>query len=332
MNHVFTPFQWGKMTLSNRLVMAPMCMYSANEEGDVQPFHLAHYTARAYGGVGLVIVEATAVEARGRISINDLGIYSDQHLAGLHQLVANVHAAGTPIAIQLAHAGRKSGDLSQPSIAPSAIPFTLEQRMPNAMSHQDIQDVIYAFGKAAHRAQQVGFDGVEIHGAHGYLINQFLSPISNQRTDDYGGSLDNRVRFLKDILHEVHRYFHGTIWVRLSVEEYVEGSHHVDDTLRVLELIRSLIVGVNVSSGGIAPSAPKVFPGYQLPFAKAIEAIGIPTIGGGLITTPEQIENALEEGVSLIYLGRPLLLNPYFVLQLTKTYQPEKVLKAYRRG
>jgi NADPH2 dehydrogenase len=128
MNHVFTPFQWGKMTLSNRLVMAPMCMYSANEEGDVQPFHLAHYTARAYGGVGLVIVEATAVEARGRISINDLGIYADQHLAGLHQLVANVHAAGTPIAIQLAHAGRKSGDLSQPSIAPSAIPFTVEWR------------------------------------------------------------------------------------------------------------------------------------------------------------------------------------------------------------
>lgn len=312
--------------------MAPMCMYSADEEGQVQPFHLVHYPSRAYGGVSLVIVEATAVEARGRISIHDLGIYDDRQLAGLHQLVASVHAAGKPIAIQLAHAGRKSGDMERPSIAPSAIPFTPDHRLPNAMSIEDIQTVIHAFGKAAHRAQQAGFDGVEIHGAHGYLINQFLSPISNHRTDAYGGSLEGRTRFLKDILEEVHRHFRGAIWVRLSADEYVEGGHRIEETLKVLDIIRPLIVGVNVSSGGIAPVAPKVYPGYQIAFAKAIESIGLPTMGGGLITTAEMIKNALEEGVSLVYLGRPLLLNPYFLVQLQKQSDPDNVLKQYRRG
>lgn len=329
---LFTPFQWGSLSLKNRLVMAPMCMYSANEEGHVQPFHLAHYPARAYGGVSLVIVEATAVESRGRISIHDLGIYDDAQLAGLHQLVSAVHHGGAKIAIQLAHAGKKSGDMSQEAISSSAIPFTPEHRTPRAMTKEDIQTVIHHFRLAAHRAQQAGFDGVEIHGAHGYLINQFLSPLTNHRTDEYGGSIENRTRFLIEILQAVSTKFHGAIWVRLSVEEYAEGGHHVEETLRVINLIKPYVVGVNVSSGGAVPVSIQSYPGYQLGFAKVIEKQGIPTIGGGLVTTYEQIEDALGQGISLIYLGRELLLNPYFYLQLVKKYHPHDLIAPYKRG
>jgi NADPH2 dehydrogenase len=329
---IFEPFQWGKLSLKNRLVMAPMCMYSASEEGEIQPFHLAHYPARAYGGVGLVIVEASAVESRGRISIHDVGIYSDAHLAGLHQLVSSVHQGGAKIAIQLAHAGKKSGDMKQEAISASALPFTPEHRIPKEMTQEDISTVIMAFQQAARRAQQAGFDGIEIHGAHGYLINQFLSPLTNHRLDEYGGSVENRTRFLKEILEAVHSVFRGEIWVRLSVEEYAEGGHHVDDTLQVVQGIRSLIAGVNVSSGGAVPVSIRSFPGYQLPFALALEKAGIPTMGGGLLTNDQDIENALKQGVSLIYLGRELLLNPYFYLQLVKKYRPEDVIAPYKRG
>lgn len=329
---LFEPFQWGNLSLKNRLVMAPMCMYSASEEGEVQPFHLAHYPARAYGGVGLVIVEATAVESRGRISIHDLGIYSDAQLAGLHQLVSGVHQGGAKISIQLAHAGKKSGDMNQEAISPSAIPFTKDHRMPKAMTLADIHTVIEAFKQAARRAAQAGFDGVEIHGAHGYLINQFLSPLTNHRQDAYGGNLEKRTRFLKEILEAVHQVFKGEIWVRLSVEEYAEGGHHVEETLKVIEQIRPLIAGVNVSSGGAVLTNIQTFPGYQLPFARTLEKAGIPTMGGGLLTHETQIEEALQQGISLVYLGRELLLNPYFYLQLVKKYQPDLMISQYKRG
>ena len=328
----FSPISWGTLPLKNRIVMAPMCMYSADDHGFVLPFHFAHYTARAYGGVAMVITEATSVEARGRISSQDLGIYDDQHVSGLKRLVDEVHVAGSLIAIQLAHAGRKCGVKSHPSIAPSAVTFSQEYPVPTAMTISDIHQVIQSFREGARRAQLAGFDGIEIHGAHGYLINQFISPLSNLRQDKYGGILTNRLRFLQEILQAVRSVFKGEVWVRLSADEYAEGGHHLQDTIALLQLIRPLIAGVNVSSGGVVPFPIKPSPGYQLPLSRGIQAAGIPTIGGGLITTMEAIEEALEKDASLVYLGRPLLLNPYFVLQEIKKHSPERILKAYQRG
>ena len=327
-----SPTLWGKLSLKNRVVMAPMCMYSADENGFILPFHYAHYTARAYGGVSMVITEATAVEARGRISSQDLGIYDDRHVTGLKKLVDEVHVAGSLIAIQLAHAGRKCGVKNHPSIAPSAITFSQDYPTPLAMTIADIRQVIQAFREGASRAQLAGFDGIEIHGAHGYLINQFISPLSNLRQDEYGGNLTNRVRFLKEILQAVRSVFKGEVWVRLSADEYADGGHHLQDTIDLLRLIQPLIAGVNVSSGGVVPFPIKPSPGYQLPFSRGIKDAGIPTIGGGLITTFEGIEEALDRDATLVYLGRPLLLNPYFVLQEIKKHAPERMLKAYQRG
>ena len=328
----FSPISWGTLPLKNRIVMAPMCMYSADDHGFVLPFHFAHYTARAYGGVAMVITEATSVEARGRISSQDLGIYDDQHVSGLKRLVDEVHVAGSLIAIQLAHAGRKCGVKSHPSIAPSAVTFSQDYPVPTAMTISDIHEVIQSFREGARRAQIAGFDGIEVHGAHGYLINQFISPLSNLRQDKYGGILTNRLRFLQEILQAVRSVFKGEVWVRLSADEYAEGGHHLQDTIALLQLIRPLIAGVNVSSGGVVPFPIKPSPGYQLPLSRGIQAAGIPTIGGGLITTMEAIEEALEKDASLVYLGRPLLLNPYFVLQEIKKHSPERILKAYQRG
>jgi NADPH2 dehydrogenase len=332
MVRAFSPIAWGKLQLKNRIVMAPMCMYSADEHGFVLPFHFAHYTARAYGGVAMVITEATSVEARGRISIQDLGIYDDRHVVGLKKLVDEVHIAGSMIAIQLAHAGRKCGVKTHTSIAPSAVTFSQDYPVPATMTIADIQEVIHSFREGARRAQLAGFDGIEIHGAHGYLINQFLSPLSNLRQDQYGGNLQNRVRFLIQILQAVRSVFKGEVWVRLSADEYADGGHHLQDTIALLQLIKPLIAGVNVSSGGVVPFPIKPSPGYQLPLSRGIQDAGIPTIGGGLITTMEAIEEALDKDATLVYLGRPLLLNPYFVLQEIKKHAPERMLKAYQRG
>jgi NADPH2 dehydrogenase len=328
----FSPIAWGKLQLNNRIVMAPMCMYSADEKGFILPFHYAHYTARAYGGVAMVITEATSVEARGRISAQDLGIYDDRHVSGLKKLVDEVHIAGSLIAIQLAHAGRKCGVKTHTSIAPSAMTFSQDYPVPAAMTIADIQEVIHAFREAARRAQLAGFDGIEIHGAHGYLINQFLSPLSNLRQDQYGGNLQNRVRFLMEILQAVRVVFKGEVWVRLSADEYADGGHHLRDTIALLQIIKPMIAGVNVSSGGVVPFPIKPSPGYQLPLSRGIKDAGIATIGGGLITTMEAIEEALDKDATLVYLGRPLLLNPYFVLQEIKKHAPERMLKAYQRG
>lgn len=326
------PTTWGKLTLKNHVVMAPMCMYQADTHGVIQPFHHAHYTARAYGGVAMVIMEASAVESRGRISDRDIGMYHDDHVTGLKKLVDEVHLAGSLMAIQLAHAGRKSGIKDETTIAPSAIAFSQDYPTPNAMTLTDIKEVIAAFEKAAKRAQVAGFDGIEIHGAHGYLINAFLSPLSNHREDMYGGSIENRTRFLKEILMVVRHVFKGEVWVRLSAEEYAEGGHHLNETIQVLKIIQPYIAGVNVSSGGVIPTPIQPKPGYQLPFANQIQASGILTIGGGLITTVDQIESALDRDCHLIYLGRELLLNPYFVLQQIKKHAPERMLKPYQRG
>lgn len=331
--HTFESFQLGKLTLKNRLVMAPMCMYSAPTTGMVQPFHVTHYSTRAYGGIGLVIVEATAVEPRGRITDHDLGIWSDDQVVGLSSIVQHVHSAGAKVAIQLAHAGRKSMAVDQP-VAPSVIAYSGDYRTPTELTTEDVYRVIDAFRQGARRAQLAGFDGVEIHGAHGYLINEFISPLSNHRIDEFGGSLVKRARLLELVLQAVHEEFKGAIWVRVSAEEYAPEGHHIDETIQVLQHIRSWIDGVNVSSGGVVPYPISAGPLYQMKLASAIKTAGFTTIGGGIVTTIEEIDTIFEhEQADAVFLARELLRNPYFPLHYAKAKGLMKLIPAaYERG
>lgn len=330
----FQPFEIKNLTLKNRLVMAPMCMYQSDDSGMVKPFHMVHYPTRAYGGVGLVILEATAVEPRGRISVNDLGIWSDEQVKPLQDLVQAVHQAGAKIGIQLAHAGRKASVQNEPIVAPSAIAFSSQYARPQELSVREIHNIINAFQKGAIRAKKAGFDVIEIHGAHGYLINQFLSPLANQRGDDFGGPMQHRVRFLLMIIESIRKVYDGVLFVRLSAEEYAKEGHHIDQTLEVVQAIQPYVDGIDVSSGGVVPVSMDVFPGYQVPFSSKIHQLGIPTIAGGLITTCEQIESILQhQQASLIFLGRELLRNPYFPMHMAKKNQlSEWIIKPYERG
>jgi NADPH2 dehydrogenase len=330
---LFESLQISQLELKNRVVMAPMCMYSADKQGIVQPFHLVHYPARAYGGVGLIIVEATGVEPRGRITENDLGIWSDDHIPGLKKLVEAVHLAGAKIGIQLAHAGRKAM-VSEPIVAPSALAFSPSYQTPNALSVSEIKGIVEAFRQAAIRAELAGFDCVEIHGAHGYLTNQFMSPLANQRTDAYGGSPANRRRFLEEVLTAVRSVWAKPLLLRLSAEEYAEGGNHLADTLETLSALPVKPDVVHVSSGGVVSVKFDVFPGYQIAFADAVKKLGFVTIGGGLITTPEHVEQILSEGkADLVFLARELLRNPNFVLKAAVlANRKDLVWKAYERG
>lgn len=330
----FDSLQLKDLVLKNRLVMAPMCMYQADEQGFVQPFHLVHYPTRAYGGVGLIITEATAVEARGRISKNDLGIWSDDHIEGLKKIVDGIHLGGAKAGIQLAHAGRKATIQNEAIVAPSPISFSNQYQTPKELSIFEIEAIIQKFQDGAKRAMRAGFDMIEIHGAHGYLINQFLSPLANQRGDDYGGPLEHRVRFLKRVIQAIREVYSGVLAVRLSAEEYDPMGHHLEQTLEVVRLIQSDVDLIDVSSGGVVTVKMDVFPGYQVPFSTKIHQTGIPTIAGGLITTCEQIESILvHQQASLVFLGRELLRNPYFPLHMAKKMgRLELITKPYERG
>lgn len=330
----FQPFEIKNLVLKNRLVMAPMCMYQSDDSGLVKPFHRVHYPTRAYGGVGLVLLEATAVEPRGRISVNDLGIWSDEHIAPLQSLVQAVHQAGAKVGIQLAHAGRKATVQNEAIVAPSAIAFSSQYTTPKELSVREIHQIVQAFQNGALRAKQAGFDVIEIHGAHGYLINQFLSPLSNQRGDDFGGPMEHRIRFLMMIIQAIRQVFDGVLFVRLSAEEYAKEGHHIEQTLEVVQAIQPFVDGIDVSSGGVVPVSMEVFPGYQVPYSAKIHQLGIPTIAGGLITTCEQIESILQhQQASLVFLGRELLRNPYFPMHMAKKNQlNEWIIKPYERG
>jgi len=314
--------------------MAPMCMYMANESGFVQPFHLTHYATRAYGGVGLIITEATAVEPRGRISTNDLGIWSDDFIPGLTKLVETVHQAGAKIGIQLAHAGRKGKAIGAQIIAPTAIAFGDGYKVPSMMTLEDIKTVVNAFKMAARRAKTMGYDLMEIHGAHGYLINQFLSPLSNHRTDAYGGSVVNRQRLLHEVIDAIRQEWDGPLCLRLSAEEYAEGGNHLQDTLALIQTLNHKIDVLNISSGGVLPISYDVYSGYQMEFARQVKALGYLVMGGGLITTAEDAEKYLQDGFAdFIYLGRKLLRSPYFVMETAKQVgRNDLIIKPYERG
>ena len=314
---LFSPFTIKHVTFKNRIVMSPMCMYSVlDQDGKVTEWHRIHYASRAIGQVGLIIVEATAVSPEGRISAYDLGIWSDEHINGLRQLVDLVHDQGAKIGIQLAHAGRKA-TVDDEIIAPSAIPFDERSKTPKEATIEDIRKTIQAFHDAARRAKEAGFDVVEIHAAHGYLINEFLSPLANRRSDEYGGSVDNRYRFLSEVIEAVKQAWDGPLFVRISANEYDENGNHPDIYVSYAKKMKEQGVDlIDCSSGGVIPKKISVFPGYQVPYAEKIRREAeISTGAVGLITTGIQAEEILQNGrADLIFIGRELLRNPYWPL------------------
>lgn len=334
---IFTPISFKSVTLKNRIVMPPMCMYSAADDGMVTDWHVTHYATRAVGQVGLIIVEATGVEPRGRISNQDLGIWDDAHIPGLKRVVEQVHAQGGKIGIQLAHAGRKSEVVNSTPVAPSAIAFNEEYSLPTALTVQEIQKVIQRFVQGAKRAVAAGFDMIEIHAAHGYLINEFLSPLTNIRTDEYGGSLENRVRFLQEVLIAIKNVIptEMPVSVRVSADDYHPEGNTPEIVAAMLNLVKHHGIDVvNVSSGAVIPVMPRAYPGYQVAMALVIkEKTQLPVLAGGLITEPAQALQLIKAGIDLVYTGRELLRNPYFPLQAAHLLQQEvEWPKAYVRS
>jgi len=334
MSLLFSPYTLRSLTLRNRIVVSPMCQYSG-EDGFANDWHLVHLGTRASGGAALVIQEATAVTAEGRISPQDLGIWKDEHIDKLKSITGFIHSQGAIAGIQLAHAGRKAST-ARPweggkqldteaggwtSVAPSAIPFYEKDIAPHALSEDAIEDLIKAFASAASRALKAGYKLVEIHAAHGYLIHEFLSPLSNQRTDQWGGSFENRTRFLLRIVDAVRKVWPDELplFVRISATDWVEGGWDLESSVKLAALLKEKEVDlVDCSSGGLAPNAViPAGPGYQVGFAESIrKEAGIPTGAVGIIVTAAQAEAILEEGkADLIFMARELLRNPYFPLE-----------------
>ncbi|MCA0147711.1 NADPH dehydrogenase NamA [Rossellomorea vietnamensis] len=333
---LFEPYKLKNVELKNRIVMAPMCMYSSHhEDGKVENWHRTHYTSRAVGGVGLIILEATAVTPQGRISPQDLGIWNDEQIEGLKELVDLMKEQGAKTGIQLAHAGRKAvleGDI----LAPSALPFNDEMKTPVEMTADDVKETVTAFIKGAERAKKAGFDVIEIHGAHGYLINEFLSPLSNKRTDEYGGSAENRYRFLREIIDGIQQVWDGPLLVRVSAKDYNDEGLDVEDYVVFAQWMKEQGVDlIDVSSGALVPARIPVFPGYQVKLAETIKnGADIDTGAVGLITTGIQAEEILQnERADVILLARELLRDPYWPRTAAKELGVEiEAPKQYERG
>jgi NADPH2 dehydrogenase len=334
--NLFSPFTVRGMTLKNRIVMSPMCMYSCpDKSGKVNDWHKIHYPTRAVGQVGLIIVEASAVTEQGRISEQDLGIWSDAHIEGHQQLVGLVHGQDSKIGIQLAHAGRKAV-LEGPILAPSAIPFDSKSKTPEAATLEQVEATQQAFIQAARRSQEAGYDCIELHAAHGYLINEFLSPLTNQRNDAYGGDRDRRYRFLEEIIDGIRSFWEGPLFVRISADEYHPDGNKMEDFIYYAEKLKSQGVDlIDCSSGGVVPAAIELYPGYQVSYAHTIKTTArIATGAVGKITSPQQAEDILRsDRADLIFLARELLKNPYWphiaAKELNFDLEPPK---QYQRG
>lgn len=317
--------------------MSPMCMYSShNGDGKVQNWHVTHYTSRAVGQVGLIIVEATAVAAQGRISNFDLGIWDDVHIEGLKTIVDRCHEHGAKVGIQLAHAGRKA-TVDGEIFAPSAIPFSEKFKTPKEMSISDIQETITAFQNGARRAKEAGFDVIEIHAAHGYLINEFLSPLTNKRADQYGGSSVNRYRILKEVIEAVKKEWEGPLFVRVSANDYHPEGLTIEDYLEFAKEMKNQGVDlIDCSSGGLVPGVSiDIYPGYQVQYSEKIRsAAQIQTGAVGLITSSLHAEEILKSGrADLIFIARELLRNPYWAYAAAKQLNaPIEPPKQYDRG
>lgn len=337
MNGIFKNFSIKNLELKNRIVMAPMCMNMA-KAGYANKWHETHYETRAIGGVGLIILEATSVSPEGRITKDDLGIWSDEHISGLKNIVDKVHKAGGKIGIQLAHAGRKAVLNNEKLYAPSAIAFNKDYQTPDELTILEIDRITNDFILGAKRAYAAGFDMIEIHGAHGYLINQFISPLSNKRNDAYGGNLIKRTKFLNDILIGIKEVWPNEkpIFLRISGEEYNLKGNIQEELAQIVNQIKNIGIDVvDVSSGGVVPSTINTFPGYQLTIGSKIKKLtSLPVIVGGLITELSMANEIIEnQRGDLIYLGRELLRNPYWVLQASRDLDIKSLWpKAYERS
>lgn len=334
MSKLFSPFEIKGVRFKNRITVSPMCQYSS-KEGFATDWHLVHLGSRAVGGASLIITEATAVSADGRISPDDLGIWTDEHIEKLVQITSFIKDQDCVPGIQLAHAGRKASTLTPwkghgkvtvedggwVPVAPSAIPFSDSYPMPVEIDKSGIYQVIAEFTRAAERALHAGFRVIEIHAAHGYLVHQFLSPLSNHRTDDYGGSFENRTRFLMEIIASVQ-----TVWpddlplfVRISATDWAQGGWNLDESVQLSRLLKAGGVDlIDVSTGGLVNYQKiPVGPAYQLPFASRIKKeTGILTSTVGMITNSIQAETILVNGdADMVTMAREILRNPYFPLQ-----------------
>ncbi|GAC1337333.1 MAG: NADH:flavin oxidoreductase/NADH oxidase [Beijerinckiaceae bacterium] len=331
MSKLFEPMRLGALELANRIMVAPMCQYSA-EEGRATDWHMIHLGHLALSGAGLMTLEATAVSAEGRISPEDLGLYSDDDEAALARVLRAIRAhSPIPVAIQLSHAGRKGSSRApweggaqihpdEPggwkTEAPSALPHAEGEVPPAALDRAGLDRVREDFVAAARRAARLGLDGIEVHGAHGYLLHQFLSPLANQREDEYGGSLENRMRFPIDIFDAVRSAFPGEkpVWMRISATDWVPGGWDIEGTVALSKALKDRgCAAIHVTSGGVSPlQAIKLGPGYQVPFAKRVKAeVGLPTIAVGLITEPEQAEAIIANGeADAVSMARAMLYDP----------------------
>lgn len=318
---LFEPYTIKDTTFKNRIVMAPMCMYQSDkEDGYITDWHRIHYPTRAVGGVGLIIIEATAVQPQGRISQRDLGIWDEGHVEGLAEIVRLMKQHGAQTGIQLAHAGRKA-DIEGDIHAPSALAFSVHYKTPEAMSLDDIKETVQAFRSAAVRSEKAGFDVIEIHAAHGYLINQFLSPLTNKRQDAYGGNAENRYRILREVIDAVNEVWSKPLFVRISAHDYTEGGMTPEQYIEMTKWMKQQGVDlIDVSSGAVVPAKIPVFPGYQVPFSEHIkQQTPIKTGAVGLITNPLHAEEILQNGrADLIFLARELLRDPYWAYTASK--------------
>ncbi|MFC4324071.1 NADPH dehydrogenase NamA [Litchfieldia salsa] len=333
---LFSPYTIKNITIKNRIVMSPMCMYSShNEDGKVQDFHHTHYISRAVGQVGLIMVEATAVTPQGRISAADLGIWSDEHIPELQKLVQSIKQYGATSSIQIAHAGRKA-TIDGEIIAPSAIAFNEQMKQPKEMTLEEIKETVQAFREGVRRAKEAGFEIIELHAAHGYLINQFLSPLSNKRNDQYGGSFENRYRFLGEIIESVKEVWDGPLMVRISASDYHTDGLNVDNYVEYAKMMKEQGVDlIDVSSGAVVPAPITPYPGYQVKFAERIRhGAGIATGAVGLITNGLQAEEILRnDRADLIFIARELLRDPYWPRTAAKQLGVEiESPKQYDRG
>ncbi|PWT70436.1 MAG: NADPH dehydrogenase NamA [Proteobacteria bacterium] len=352
MQPLFSPFDLRSVTFPNRIGVSPMCQYSS-VDGFATDWHLVHLGSRAVGGAGLVVLEASAVVPEGRITPSDLGIWKDEHIAKLECIASFLHSQGARAGIQLAHAGRKAS-MSAPwhgehlvppaeggwtPVAPSAIPFNDKYAVPRELDQAGIDGVVSAFRAAAQRAHRAGFDVIEIHAAHGYLLHEFLSPLSNHRTDDYGGSLENRARLLLEVTEAVRETWPQELplFVRISATDWIEGGWTVEESVEVARMLKERGVDlIDCSSGGnLATAKIPVAPGYQVPFAARIRSeAGIATAAVGLITEPVQANEIVANGqADLVLLAREMLRDPYFAVHAAAAMSdtaswPEQYLRA----
>jgi 2,4-dienoyl-CoA reductase-like NADH-dependent reductase (Old Yellow Enzyme family) len=337
MSKLFEPLKLREVLFRNRLWVSPMCQYSS-EDGMPTDWHLVHLGSRAVGGAGLVIVEATAVSPEGRISPEDSGIWSDAHAEAFRRITAFIKGQGAVAGIQLAHAGRKAStappwdgraevpadDGGWQTVAPSAVRFDADYPLPREMTVDDIEQATSDFVAAAERSVAAGFEVIELHAAHGYLFHEFLSPLSNFREDAYGGSLENRMRFLLDTTARVRAAAPDTmpVFVRISATDWVEGGWDAAQSVELCRRLKALGVDlIDASTGGNVPRAAiPVGPNYQVPFAAEIRrAAGIPTAAVGMITEPKQAEEILERGeADAIIMARELLRDPYFAVRAAR--------------